>query len=125
MLHQPNSNQLEPYCMTQMKVHPTTRFFPTSIVGLGLVLWLILTIVASRSEIAANNYDRSVIVFGVVITALSMAFVAGWSTLLVTLVINWGMADRRLMFWKRLLEWSVFFGVITILAVWSVFYLES
>jgi hypothetical protein len=111
--------------MTLNSAHPTTRFFPTSIVGLGLVLWLILTIVASRSEIVANNYDRSVIVFGVVITALSMAFVAGWSTLLLTLLVNWGMATRRSMFRKRLLEWSVFFGVITILAVWSVFYLES
>lgn len=111
--------------MTQLKAHPTCRFFPTSIVGLGLVLWLILTIVASRSEIAANNYDLAVIVGGVVITALAMAFVAGWSTLLLTLVVNWSTATRRSMFRKRLLEWSVFFGVITILAVWSVFYLES
>ncbi|TXH05142.1 MAG: hypothetical protein E6R05_02305 [Candidatus Moraniibacteriota bacterium] len=111
--------------MTQMKAHPTGRFFPTSIVGLGLALWLILTIDASRAEIAANNYDGAVIVYGVVITALAMAFVAGWSTLLVTLVINWGMAGRRSMFWKQLLEWSTLFGVITILAVWSLFYLES
>lgn len=108
-----------------MNTHRACRFFPTSIVCLGFVSWLVLSTVVSRSEIAANNYDLPVAIFGVAITALSMAFIAGWSALFLTLVINWGMANRRSMFWNRLLEWSLCFGVITVLAVWSLLYLET
>ena len=101
------------------------RFFATPIVWLGITSWLILTYVASRSEIVANNYELPLIVFGVAITALSMACVAGWAMLLLTLVVNWIMAVRRAVFRKRLLEWSALFGIVTVFAVWSAFYLHS
>ena len=72
-----------------------------------------------------EQYELSVIVFGVAITAFSMACVAGWASLLLALIVNWLASDRRSMFRKPLIEWSVFFGFITALAVWKVFYLDS
>ena len=103
----------------------TFRFFPIPVVWLGVATWLGLTFFASRAEIAANNYELPVTVFGIAITALSMACVAGWASLLLALIVNWLGRDRRLMLRKPLLEWSTFFGCLTVLAVWSIFFLDS
>jgi hypothetical protein len=103
----------------------TFRFFPLPVVWLGIAAWLVLTFVASRAEIVANNHELPVIVFGVAITAFLMACVAGWTSLLLTLIVNWFVTTRRSMFRRPLLEWSAFFGFTTALGVWSVFYLDS
>ncbi|TWU18497.1 hypothetical protein [Allorhodopirellula heiligendammensis] len=103
----------------------TFRFFPTPVVWLGVTMWLTLTTAASWAEIVANNYELPVIVFGVAITAFAMACVTAWASLLTALAVNWLVNDRRSMFRKPLLECSAFFGFITALAVWSVFYVDS
>ena len=108
-----------------MNAQRTFRFFTLPVVWLGISSWLILTFTASRAEITAKNYELTVIVFGIAITALSMACLAGWASLLLALVVNWFVAARRSMFRRPLLEWSAFFGVITVFGVWSVFYLDS
>ena len=79
----------------------TIRFFPLPVVWLGIATWLILTFAACHADIVANDYKLPVIVFGIAITALSMAFVAGWASLLLALVVNWSASGRRSIFRAR------------------------
>ena len=103
----------------------TIRFFPLPVVWLGIATWLILTFAACHADIVANDYKLPVIVFGIAITALSMAFVVGWASLLLALVVNWSASGRRSMFRATLLECSAFFGFITAIAVLAIFYLDT
>ena len=66
------------------------------------------------------EYTSIVLSYGVAITALAMALVAGWTTLFLTLIINFCSRPRRTRFRSTLIEYSLCFIVATILAVSSV-----
>ena len=98
------------------------RFYPRPLIWLGLMFWIALTIFASINEISQHNYEpMTVIIFAVAMTALSMAFVAGWLTLLIALVLNGAFRRRREAFRGPLLESFCLLATITVLFVWSLF----
>lgn len=108
-----------------MNAPATTRFFPWPIVFLCVAAWIGLTFFAVISEIAVYDNEVLVIVYGISITAFSMAFVAGWVSVFSALVLNWLMTDRRSAFRKELLEWTPCFSFITVIAAWSILFLGS
>lgn len=108
-----------------MNDSPKTPFVPISLRWLGASFWLLLTAVSFADEAARENYGLVVLAFGLFITALTMAMVAGWTTLLVTLVLNWLSASRRVVHRPVLFVWSGCFATITVIAVWSIFSVHS
>jgi hypothetical protein len=100
------------------------RFFPFPVLGLGIVGWIALTTWASFIEISTNNYEYIVIAFGIALTAGSMACVVGWAMLLASLIINWSVTARRDYFRRCSIECSSLFAIVTLLGVWSVFFLD-
>ncbi|WP_442483819.1 hypothetical protein [Aeoliella sp. SH292] len=98
------------------------RFAPIPLFVLGIVGWVLLTIVASWLELKHNDYPLVVILFGISLTAVAMAVVASWCTLLFVLLWNWCLSSRRRAFKKELLSWTPFFGIMTVLATLSLLF---
>jgi hypothetical protein len=101
------------------------RFAPIPLLVLGIVGWVLLTIVASWLELKHNDYPLVVILFGVSLTAFAMAVGASWCTLLFVLLWNWCVRTRRRMFKKELVSWTAFFGMKTVLAIVGLLFLDG
>jgi hypothetical protein len=101
------------------------RFAPIPLLVLGIVGWVLLTIVASWLELKHNDYPLVVILFGVYLTAVAMAVVASWCTLLFVILWNWCSRSRRSVFKKELLSWTTFFGMMTVLAIVSLLFIDN
>ena len=98
-----------------------TRFFPIPLLAAGITLWIVLTVRACVIEI--STYDLtpeasiiSIVIIGLGIIAFLIAFVVGWTTLLIALAINWFVPSRRVVFRRQLREYFYWFYGMAVLA---------
>ena len=93
------------------------RFVPNYLLWFFVACWVVLMVLAVHGEAAGKGYPLFVLVFGVLLTASAMAAGAGWMTLLLVLIVNWCSKKRRNHFRSILRECTLFFVLVTLLAV--------
>ena len=94
-----------------------SRFVPNYLAWFFLACWAILTVLAVKGEVAGKNYPLFVLVYGILLTAVAMAAGAGWTTLLLVLIVNWCSKQRRNQFRSTLREATLFFVLVTLQAM--------
>ena len=109
----------------QVNVSKAVQFLPRTVIVLGVVLWLLLSVVACWGEIAQNQYPPAVLLFGIGLTSAAMAIVSAWCMFLVALVVNAIIPVRRRRFKLDLIYGTLSLAVLTAIGLWSVFYLDS
>ena len=115
----------EKFALNAMHKPKQPRFLPRPMLAAGLASWLILTVVVFSVLATGGGYPIHVLAFGLALTALAMSFVASWATLLVALLLNWVAKSRRTHLKHELVKWTVVFGAVSTLAIWSIVFLDS